>query len=89
MSLCILLLRDSVEEKKHRKKCKKIQWATNKLRDLGVDLVERNNGTHLIIFDQKCTYDFYPSTGKYKSRDCTIWKRGFKNLIKDMGLKNE
>jgi len=80
------MFKDLNVEKK-RKKRKNLEWSTNKLRDLGVDFVQRNNGVHLIIFGMINTYDFYPSTGKYKARNCEKWERGLKNLIKDMGVK--
>lgn len=80
-----MLLKDSFMEKKHRKKIKKIEYSTNKLRDLGVDFVQRDLGDNLIIFGMN-TYDFHPSTGKYKARNCKEWKKGLNNLIKDMGV---
>ena len=74
------------EEGRQRKERNK-DWSTNRLKQLGIEFESCNDGVHLIVSHNGKVADFWPSTGKYKLRDQSEYKRGIKKLIKDL-MKN-
>jgi hypothetical protein len=52
------------------------------LSSIGISYEEKNNGHHLIVFNEVFTIDFWPSTGKFIIRGDERHFRGVKLLIK-------
>lgn len=69
------------------KKEKKLsnQMFSYELVNASFDKVEqKNGGVHLICHHNERIADFWPSTGKYSIRGTKKYKRGVKNLIREM-----
>lgn len=43
--------------------------STKRLEEYGVQFESKNNGAHLIVRSSRCLIDFWPGTGKYRTRD--------------------
>lgn len=57
------------------------------LTSLGVDFKSCNDGAHLIVTHEGTTVDFWPGTGKYKSRaPGTPYGRGVFHMLKLLGV---
>lgn len=70
------------------KKQRNLEYSTSELIRLGVRFTSKNSGIHLIVYSKESTFDFYPSTGKFARRGGK-WKRGLKNLLRDIGVADE
>ena len=57
------------------------RYSTQLLIDSGIKFESKNNGVHLIVEGIKCKIDFWPSTGKFITRNGKRG-RGVFNLIK-------
>lgn len=80
------------ELKKSRtlKKVANLEFSTKLLIDKDIEFEAKNGGTHLMIkHGGVIVADFWPSTGKYKFRDSNRYKRGVKNLIKDISKHSQ
>jgi len=68
------------EKKDHNK-----EWSTEFLHWIGLPIVSKNKGIHLIVCD---AVDFWPTTGKWIFRKNTILQRstgrGVKKLVKQL-----
>lgn len=51
------------------------------LKENNIEFESKNNGLHLIIHGRNCRIDFWPTTGKYITKDGNSG-RGVFNLIK-------
>jgi len=57
------------------------------LRFLSVEFETKNEGAHLIVKHEGQTVDFWPGTGKFKSRyPGTQYRRGVFNMLKMLGV---
>lgn len=81
------MYRDWDEQKKEKKSSNK-EYSTNKLISEGVDFESKNGGVHLIVTGKKCLIDYWPSTGKFITRDGKNG-RGINNLLKLCGAMPE
>lgn len=66
---------------KRKKKIRNKSHSTQLLISKGIKFDVKNNGLHLVVYDDKEIYDFYPSTGKYSARNSNKHGRGVRNLI--------
>jgi len=71
------------------RRAKNRERSTDLLKQRAIEFVSKNNGTHLIVTNNHSTdaariFDFWPSTGKYKLRGDSNYKRGIFNLIKEI-----
>jgi len=70
------------------KRAKNREWSTNHLKEKGFKLREHNCGAHIVVLSGNLApialADFWPGTGKYKLRGSSTYKRGVKNLVKDL-----
>lgn len=59
-----------------------LQNSTDRLREAGIKFYSSNGGLHLIVHAQPYMIDFWPTTGKWKSRrPGASARRGVFNLI--------
>lgn len=71
------------EDKKKKKQSNKL--FSYELVFKAFDVVEqKNGGVHLVCYNNDKIADFWPSTGKYCIRGTNNYKRGVKNLIREM-----
>ena len=76
----------AMSESGKEKRWKNLESSTQILKEKGIDFQSFNNGIHLKVG----SFDFWPSTGKFISKDKTITGRGVFNLIKILkGIKND
>lgn len=69
------------KEKKSQNKCQSTEMV---MKQDFESVYSHNFGSHLVIRNNGKTADFWPSTGKYNIRSESNYKRGVKNLIKDL-----
>ena len=62
------------------KKLSNKEFSTVLLDKMGIDYESKNNGIHLIVFNDLETIDFYPSTGKWIPRGKQA-QRGVRKLL--------
>lgn len=73
---------------KREKRAKNKMESTELLIHQGIDFISRNNGAHLIVDhpDTGIKIDFWPSTGKWRSRDSKQSRRGVFNMLRFMNV---
>ena len=74
------MFREWDADKKAKKKSN-LEYSTAKLKQLGVDFESKNGGVHLVITVNAEIIDFWPSTGKFKNRKETFYRRGLNQLL--------
>jgi hypothetical protein len=74
--------RDDRKEKKRSN----LEFSTKMLEERGIFFDKKNGGSHLIVVHNQKTYDFWPSTGKYKMRGGQ-YRRGIRNMLNDMEVE--
>lgn len=69
-----------MREESQKRKAKNLLTSTNILKEQEIKFKSMNNGVHLFIFNGE--FDFYPSTGLFRSRETGKRGRGIYNLLK-------
>ena len=69
----------AMRQDSQRRRAKNLDNSTNILKGKGINFESKNNGIHLIIDNE---FDFYPSTGLFKSRKTGKKGRGVFSLLK-------
>jgi len=67
---------------KQAKKRSNERSSTNMLLDMGIEFESKNSGNHLVVGCGDTKIDFWPSTGRFISRDGKHDARGINNLLK-------
>lgn len=82
------LIEWSKEQRERGKEKRKsnLEYSTALLIEKEVEFQSCNNGLHLIIETENGTFDFWPSTGKFRNRKSPKHGRGVKNLLKALGV---
>ena len=71
---------------KKEKKASNLIYSANLLTDKGVEFESKSGGVHLVVFSARDTYDFWPSTGKWKKRGTSRYGRGVHKLLAAINL---
>jgi len=71
-----------------KRKATNLANSTKILEESGVEFVSRNSGIQLIITGHEAKLDFWPSTGKFRSRDGHEG-RGVYNMLRLCDVKEE
>ena len=80
---------NALKKERQEKRASNRENSAEYLRERGIPFVEKNGGAHLIVEGKECFIDFWPGTGKWRSR---CGKKGFgvRNLVEFIGaLSNE
>ena len=75
-----------MREISREKKLSNQEFSTKLLDKMGVDYESKNNGIHLIVFNDEDFIDFYPSTGKWIPRGGKA-SRGVRKMLSYMGME--
>lgn len=59
------------------------------LEKLNIPFESKNRGIHLVVTGNNELFDFWPSTGKFISRQGNLVGRGIRNLLRHCDGKNE
>ena len=72
------------EHSQEKRRTNRVQ-CTQALTKAGVMFEEKNNGAHLIVEGNDCFIDYWPGTGRWKTRN---GEKGFgvRNLISHLGI---
>lgn len=62
-------------------KKQRINYAINKLNEIGLYFEQFNNGIHLKV--EMCI-DYWPTTGKWHDFEGDTWGNGFNNMLKHL-----
>lgn len=73
--------------KKTEKRQSNTKFSTDLLNSLGVSFVSNNGGAHLVIKHNASVIDFWPSTGLFIARGTAVKRRGVKNLLSALKVK--
>ena len=71
----------AMREHNKEKKTANMEYSTELLKTIGVPFESKNNGVHLVVQGRDCKIDYWPSTGKFITRNGKQG-RGVKNLLK-------
>lgn len=71
----------AMKEAGKAKKRANLEASTTILEELNIPFESKNHGIHLVVTGKTELFDFWPSTGKFKSRQGNLNGRGIRNLL--------
>jgi len=76
---------DAMREHSQEKRAMNRENSTDILVKHNIGFVSKNNGAHLIVEGNDCLIDYWPGTGRWKTRN---GEKGFgvRNLLKHLGI---
>ncbi len=79
----------ALKEAGKKKKADNQESSTRILIDKSIPFTSHNWGNHLVVYGNEIIFDFWPSTGKFISRNKKTKGRGVFSMIKKLNLNRE